>query len=432
MRLYLFLIPPTTGFRFLLLCCLLLLGSQLRAGTADQLYQQHHASIVQIRVIDIAAESKSAIGSGFVIGDGSLIATNYHVISSRIRKPDRYRIEVDSEGRSYSQLQVVDVDVINDLALLRWQDGSGQALPLATEQPRQGEPIFSFGNPMDIGMTVVPGTYNGLRENSFYQRVHLTASINPGMSGGPALNSTGEVIGVNVSTAGNQISFLVPVSPLQRLLQQYAERGRGVEDPGRRMASQLLGIQRRMYRQVIDADWPSDQIESAGVIGPMVPFVVCWGNSDEGKKSGLTSVSKGCHSDNHIYLDSHFNSGFFEYEFSYLDGSRLNSWQFYNALESAFSGARPGNRVTSEHVTGYRCEDDFFRTALAERSESVYQAFLCARRYRDFPELYDVFFMAATVNRPNHAVISHFTLAGVEKPLALRFARKFIGSVGWK
>ena len=123
-------------------------------------------------------------------------------------------------GARYNQLQLLDVDVVNDLALLYWQDGSGNAFQLANSNPRQGEMIYSFGNPMDIGMTVVPGTYNGIKETSFFQRVHLTASINPGMSGGPALNSVGEVVGINVSTAGNQISFLVPVERLKTLLSQ--------------------------------------------------------------------------------------------------------------------------------------------------------------------------------------------------------------------
>ncbi|MEH6625125.1 MAG: serine protease [Motiliproteus sp.] len=401
----------------------------VRADTAEQLFHRHNASIVQIKVIDIASESKSAIGSGFIVGDGRTIATNYHVISPLVSKPERYRIELENQGRRFSALKILDVDVVNDLALLRWDDGSGSAFELATDMPRQGEPIYSFGNPMDIGMTVVPGTYNGIKKKSFFSRVHLTASINPGMSGGPALDQQGRVVGINVSTAGNQISFVVPVDRLQALLalQQQLDHS---DDPKERMREQLLQLQRQMFGQVIGADWHQDQVGSGRIIGEMVPFVLCWGGSQDAKKTGLETISKGCHSDNHVYLSSNFTTGFFEYEFSYLHGEELSSWKFYNAVAKAFSGARPGNRVSKDNVTNYQCHDGFFKPT-SKGAEIVYKAYFCARQYKDFPSLYDVFYIAATLNQSNQALITHFTLSGIEKDLAMDFTEKFVGSLGW-
>ncbi|MCW8884009.1 MAG: serine protease [Motiliproteus sp.] len=407
------------------------LAAPVMADTAEQLFRRHNGSIVQIKVIDVASESKSAIGSGFIVGDGRTIATNYHVISSLVSKPDRYRIEVENRGRRFVELEIMDVDVVNDLALLRWQDGEGDVFELADAMPRQGEPIYSFGNPMDIGMTVVPGTYNGVKKKSFFSRIHLTASINPGMSGGPALDQQGRVVGVNVSTAGNQISFLVPVSRLNELLDQQARRRGQKLDTQQRMREQLQSLQRRMFEQVIAADWHQDSVGNGRIVGKMVPFVVCWGDSKEGEKTGLQTVSKGCHSDNHVYMGNHFTTGFFEYEFSHLSGEELGSWKFYHALERAFVGARPGNRVSKENVSNFQCHDDFFKTA-RQGSETRYKAHFCARQYKDFPSLYDVFYIAASINQENQALISHFTLSGIERDLAMTFTEKFIGSVGWK
>ena len=44
-----------------------------------------------------------------------------------------------------------------------------------------------MGNPLDLGFTIVEGTYNGFVEKSYNPRMHFTGAINPGMSGGPAV-----------------------------------------------------------------------------------------------------------------------------------------------------------------------------------------------------------------------------------------------------
>ena len=50
-------------------------------------------SILQVRVIDIASGSKSAIGSGFVVDSNGLVATNYHVVEQKVSKPDKFRVQ---------------------------------------------------------------------------------------------------------------------------------------------------------------------------------------------------------------------------------------------------------------------------------------------------------------------------------------------------
>lgn len=51
---------------------------------------------------------------------------------------------------------------------------------------------------------------NGLREHSFYDTIHFTGAINPGMSGGPVVAKSGELVGINDATMGSSIGFLVP------------------------------------------------------------------------------------------------------------------------------------------------------------------------------------------------------------------------------
>ena len=103
---------PTSGFA--------------QSNSARALFADNKAGILQIRIIDITSGSKSAIGSGFVVNDSGLIATNYHVVQMAASKPEQYRIEYLSADGAAGSLNLVDVDVINDLALVQ-EPGDGAA-----------------------------------------------------------------------------------------------------------------------------------------------------------------------------------------------------------------------------------------------------------------------------------------------------------------
>ena len=86
---------------------------------AEEIFAQLTPSLYQIKLIDKASGEKSSIGSGFQISPGGIIATNYHVISSYARHPEKYRIEyLDHQGNT-APVTLVSVDVINDLALVK-------------------------------------------------------------------------------------------------------------------------------------------------------------------------------------------------------------------------------------------------------------------------------------------------------------------------
>src|SRR4029079_1182406 len=86
----------------------------------------------------------------------------------------------------------------------------------------KGERIYAMGNPLDLGFTIVEGTYNGLVDKSYDERIHFSGSINPGMSGGPVAASDGRVVGINVAKRldGEQVGFLVPAKYAAVLLER--------------------------------------------------------------------------------------------------------------------------------------------------------------------------------------------------------------------
>ena len=427
--------PDVISLAFLLIVLLLIFSSAgfAQSNSARALFADNKAGILQIRIIDITSGSKSAIGSGFVITDTGLIATNYHVVEMAASKPEQYRIEYLSASGETNSLTLVDVDVVNDLALVKANSQIAPVLPLAVIEPAIGVPVYALGNPLDLGLTVVPGTYNGINQTSYHPRVHFTGSLNSGMSGGPTLNESGEVVGINVSTAGNQVSFLVPVTALQQLLSQHQLRGHGVENIRQRIAQQLRADQQEKFSQLLALEWSTIALGDAWVVEELSPFVKCWGGSNSASsKAQFLSAERTCRSEDNIYLNGKFNTGVIEHQFFWLEADKLNALQFYAYYERLFGDFVPGNKAREKDVGDYQCDSQFVSVSSAQAvSGRKTKAVFCVRAYKDYPQLYDVLFLQGTVDDSHAAFISHFTLAGVSQENAKAYARKFMGVSKW-
>ena len=194
-------------------------------ATAPEIFKQFSANVIKIEVVETGSAAKASVGTGFFANELGHIITNYHVVSKLIHSPDRYRIEVTDQSGQTDQATVLGVDVVYDLAVLRGSRPAKGFLRLESKPVEQGTRLYSLGHPRDLGLTIVEGTYNGLLKHTLYPKVHFTGSLNPGMSGGPTLTHAGSVVGVNVATEGEQISFLVPAERAVALLQRTAKGG---------------------------------------------------------------------------------------------------------------------------------------------------------------------------------------------------------------
>ena len=432
-RVFRLLVPLAVALLTALLVCWPRSGFA-QSDSAQALFADNKSGILQIRIIDITSGSKSAIGSGFVVKDTGLIATNFHVVQMAASKPEQYRIEYLTASGVANSLTLVDVDVINDLALVQAAGQITPVLPLAAAEPPIGVPVYALGNPLDLGMTVVPGTYNGINQTSYHPRVHFTGSLNSGMSGGPTLNQAGEVVGINVSTAGNQVSFLVPVTALQNLISEHQLRGQGVENIRQRIGQQLIADQQKKFAQLLALDWPTIALGEALVVNELSPFFRCWGGSNSSSdKAQLLNADRTCRSEDNIYLNAKFNSGVIEHQFFWLEADKLNQLQFYAYYQRLFSDFAPGNKAREKDVGDYQCDSEFVAMKNVDaQPERKTKAVFCARAYKDYPQLYDVLFLQGTVDDSRAAFISHFTLAGVSRENAKAYARKFMEVAQWQ
>ena len=96
------------------------------------------------------------IGSGFIVGDGYQVITNYHVVGQIIQEPERFYISfLDRNGRE-GELTIEALDVAHDLALLKSETLLGEATR-SNDLPPRGAPVFPMGNPLDLGLSIAVG-----------------------------------------------------------------------------------------------------------------------------------------------------------------------------------------------------------------------------------------------------------------------------------
>lgn len=138
-----------------------------------------------------------ATGSGFVVGDGRIVATNAHVIQAC------RRVTVVGPDGQLGKVDVLASDRANDLALLRSGVNLGRPLPLRGQSPSVGTQVIALGFPLRgtladqvIVTSGIISATAGLGNDS--RLLQTTAAVQPGNSGGPLVDETGAVLGVVV------------------------------------------------------------------------------------------------------------------------------------------------------------------------------------------------------------------------------------------
>ena len=180
---------------------------------------------VQPRDLDVP---RQGAGSGFIIDRAGFILTNHHVIENA----ERISVTL-ADGRSF-RAEVVGTDPAIDVALIRISGGTNlPEAPLGnSDDLRVGEWVCAIGNPLGYVHSVTVGVVSfigrKLFDASLDDYIQTDAAINFGNSGGPLINSRGEVIGINsaISSRASNIGFAVPINQAVAILPQLKTAGR--------------------------------------------------------------------------------------------------------------------------------------------------------------------------------------------------------------
>jgi serine protease Do len=200
------------------------------------------------------------LGSGFIISEDGLIVTNNHVVdgaqSIRVTLDDGTEHDATLVGRDpKTDIAVLRISADGKLPTLDWGPSAGLQV---------GDPIIAIGNPFGVGTTVTSGIVSArgrdLHNGPYDDFIQVDAAINHGNSGGPLLDATGEVVGVNAAiyspNDGNVgVGFAIPSDQARTIVARLVENGT--------IERGYLGVQIQPVTQDLAAALGLDQAKGA-------------------------------------------------------------------------------------------------------------------------------------------------------------------------
>lgn len=218
----------------------------------------------------------SSLGSGVIINRNGHIVTNYHVIK------DASKIEVLFAKKKYiTEAKVIGIDRKTDIALLKI-NSKHPLSPLSLGNSASlsiGDVVLAIGNPFGYSHTVTMGIISAkgrvIGTGPYDNFLQTDATIHPGNSGGPLIDTRGRVIGINtaVSAQGSGIGFAIPINMVKTIIKDL----------------KLYGKVRRPWLGVVGKNILSNQdiehnIDPAGVYGVIISNLIIDG---PGNRAGL-------------------------------------------------------------------------------------------------------------------------------------------------
>jgi len=220
--------------------------------TAEQIYQQDSAGVVEVlstftqssaSPYGPSTSTAQALGSGFVVSSQGYILTNAHVVSDNGQKASSVTVVFKGSGSATTQVKarIAGIDETSDVALLKVDATQSPKLVVLalgnSSKVQAGEAVVAIGNPLGYDFSVTSGIVSATNRNLespngsvIPNGIQTDAAINEGNSGGPLIDSSGKVIGINEQIAsqsgGNQgLGFAVPIDTAAKVMAQLKTSG---------------------------------------------------------------------------------------------------------------------------------------------------------------------------------------------------------------
>jgi len=210
---------------FRLALVVLLLSGVTFAQDKTEVYRNTVASV------GLITDRTGAVASGFFV-NSKIFITNHHVTEDLDLRSAKIEMKDD---RVFKVKRIVKEIKLNDLSIVEISSECDDVLPLADESGiRYYDDVYSLGNPTDEDMNVdyfhiTKGRIKKIDDDSWFYDgdekytheayvIQHTAMIRPGNSGGPLLNSRGEVVGINTFFYGDSLNYAIHVNELKSIL----------------------------------------------------------------------------------------------------------------------------------------------------------------------------------------------------------------------
>jgi serine protease Do len=414
-------------------------------GAGQRIYERIRPQLLQVRTLLKTQDSQSSVGSGFLVDDAGHLVTNYHVVSQYALQPQRHRLVYATVEGQQGALELLAFDAVHDLALLRVAQpaaltGRG-AVPLrpATLPLPRGARIYAMGNPLDVGFAVAEGNYNGPTERSFVPTLFFGGSLSGGMSGGPALDDQGRLVGVNVAARrdGEQVSFLVPAEKVRGLI----ERGRGAQPITTpvwpQLTQQIQAHEAALTQAFINQPWRSAGHPAYRIPVPQETFMRCWGQGSQQATRGLQFERSDCEMDSRVFVSGALLTGYITVRHEAYDGSRIGALRFADRYSDSFGNEPVG--FDDRLRTAAQCAERSVAPAAGAAGKAgpvlPLRAVVCLRAYKKLEGLHDLMVLVATLDSTpegrTRGAQGRLDAHGVSLASAQRLARHYLEGFAW-
>ena len=180
-----------------------------RRMAPEEIFEHLKETVVVIKLAD-------SMGSGFFVADGSILATNAHVVGFNTR------VQVKLNNGEEFSCPVLRAFKEDDVAFLHIPEKKGKVPPLRdTKSLKVGQTVLALGSPLGLEYSLTRGIISQLNQLVAGRRfIQTDASINPGNSGGPLFDEYAMVVGMNTMVAGaaNKVGLAIPAELLHEKL----------------------------------------------------------------------------------------------------------------------------------------------------------------------------------------------------------------------
>ena len=412
---------------------LLLPVSALAAREAKQpgqeVYSEIQPSVFKVKTAANEDSPQASYGTAFVVAEHGLLITNYHVVSDAFLNPKRRHLYLVT-GDTSTPADILAIDILQDLALISVPLKFKKWLRFSAQKPRQGEVIYSIGQPEDLNMAITVGTYNSELNYSRYSIIHMSTPINSGMSGGPTVNKKGQIVGVNVakSVGSDSLSFSVPGHYAQTLLQRGAQRTETQYDViWSEIEDQLFALQKDLTDDITESALKPATFGIWQVAG-MTPSLRCWSRTTDDDRIRYDMQEHVCYLAQSAYLSDDTRTGYFRTTVQKVKGMGLNPWQFFSLLGSFFSDLNFDDGTSQNLMpllTNGHCDSD-----LISNSYGVpFKVVICGRGYSRLHRLRDYKVSYTTLFQPSAALLGEVELRGFTVENVQRVLRSLLSQV---